>query len=81
MFGTVRLDSNDFFTLRNQPHTCAVTNVIYKQRCSNPNRRNNFLAIESSTYGITCRLVQQTLLAFASLTSHLITIIFYCTVN
>jgi len=27
-----------------------------------------FLAIESSTYGITCRLVQQTLLAFASLT-------------
>jgi len=51
-----------------------------KQRCSN-NKRNNFLAIESSTYGITCRLVQQTLLAFASLTSHLITITFYCTVN
>jgi len=40
-----------------------------------------FLAIESSTYGITCRLVQQTLIAFASLTSQLVTIIFYCTVN
>jgi len=40
-----------------------------------------FLAIESSTYGITCSLVQQTLIAFASLTSQLVTIIFYCTVN
>ena len=39
-----------------------------------------FLAIEPSTYGITCRLIQHTLLAFASLTSLLIMIIFYCTV-
>jgi len=40
-----------------------------------------FSAIESSTYGITGCLVQQILQAFASLTSHLMTIIFYCTIN
>jgi len=56
------------------------TSLINKERCSN-NGRNNFLAIESSTGRITCRLVLQILLVFASLTSHLITIIFYCTVN
>jgi len=66
-----------------RPHLRGHNNVINKQRCSD-NRRNNFFsAIESSTYEIICRLVQQTLPAFASLTSHLITIIFYCgpTVN
>ena len=36
-----------------------------------------FLTTESSTYGITCRPVQQILLIFASVTSHLITIMFY----
>jgi len=40
-----------------------------------------FLAIELSTYGTICRRVQQTLLAFASLTSLLIIIVFYCIVN
>ena len=75
-----RYKRNEFFTLRNQPHLRGHKYVINKQRCSN-NRRINFLAIESSTYGITCRRVQQTLLAFASLTSHLIMIIFYCIVN
>jgi len=57
-----------FFTLRNQPHLRGHKYVINKQRCSN-NRRTNFFAIESSTDGITCRRVQQTLLAFASLAS------------
>jgi len=55
-----------------RPHLRGHNYVINKQRCSD-NRRNNFFsAIESSTYEITCRLVQQTLPAFASLTSHLI---------
>ena len=73
----VKKFSNEFFTLRNQPHLRGHKYVINKQRCSN-NRRNNFFAIESSTNGITCRRVQQTLLAFASLSSHLIMMIFYC---
>ena len=46
MFGMVRLNSNEFLTLRNQPHLRGhkyVTN-INKRRCSN-NRRNNFFSI------------------------------------
>ena len=48
MFGMVRLNSNEFFTLRNQPHLRGHKYIINKQRRSN-NRRNNFLAIEPST--------------------------------
>jgi len=46
LFGMVRLNSNEFLTLRNQPHLRGhkyVTN-INKRRCSN-NRRNNFFSI------------------------------------
>jgi len=35
MFGMVRLDSNEFITLRNQPHLRGHKCVINKQRCSN----------------------------------------------
>ena len=41
MFGMVRLNSNEFFTLSNQPHLRGHKYVINKQRCSN-NRRINF---------------------------------------
>ena len=80
MFGMVRLNSNKFFTLRNQPQLRGHKYVINKQLCSN-NRRNICLAIESLTYGIICRLVQQILLVSTSLASQLITNIFYCIVN
>ena len=35
MFGTVCLNSNEFFTLRNQPHLRGHKYVIIKQRCTN----------------------------------------------
>ena len=37
------INSNEFFTLRNQPHVCGDKYVVNKQRCSN-NRRNNFFS-------------------------------------
>jgi len=80
MFGMVRLNTNEFCTFRNQPQLRGHKYVINKQRCSN-NSRNNFLATESLNYGIVYHLVQQILLVSTSLTSHFITIIFYCTVN
>jgi len=43
MFGMVRLNSNEFFTLRNQPHLRGHKYVMNKQRCSN-NRRINFFS-------------------------------------
>jgi len=43
MFGMVRLNSNEFFALRNQPHLRGHKYVTNKQRCSN-NRRNNFFS-------------------------------------
>ena len=42
MFGMVRLNSNEFFTLRNQPHLRGHKYVINKQRCSNSRRINFF---------------------------------------
>jgi len=81
MFGMVCLNSNEFFTLRNQPHLCGHKYVINKQRCSS-NRRINFFSnwivnlwnnLPSSTTDFT---------SFRKfLTSHLITIIFYCDVG
>ena len=41
MFSMVRLNSNEFFTLRNQPHLRGHKYVIIKQRCTN-NRINFF---------------------------------------
>ena len=43
MFGMMRLNGNEFFTLRNQPHLRGHKYVINKQRCCN-NRRNNFFS-------------------------------------
>jgi len=40
LFRMVRLNSNEFFTLRNQPHLRGYKYVIQKQRCCN-NRRND----------------------------------------
>ena len=106
MFGMVRLNSNEFFTLWNQPHLRGHKYVINKQRCSN-NRRINFFSNRIVNLWnnlpsiITCLClhvmhvcflvlaflflhflaVGQTLLAFAGLTSHLIMIIFYCTIK
>ena len=70
MFGMVRLNSSEFFNLRNQPHLRGYKYVKNKQRCSN-NRRVNFFSnrivnlsnnLPSSTTDFT--------IAFASLTSH-----------
>jgi len=77
----VRLNSNEFCTLGNQPHlrghkyvTENLANVVITEEMT-------FLVIESLTYGITCRSVQEILLVSTSLTSHLVIIIFCCTVN
>ena len=43
MLGMVRLNSNEFFKLRSQPHLRGHKYAINKQRCSN-NRRNNFIS-------------------------------------
>jgi len=78
LFGMMRLTSNEFYTLRN---LCAVTNTSYINSDVVIIEEMTFLVIESLTYGITCRIVQHILLVSTSLTSHLVTIIFYCTVN
>ena len=43
MFDMVRLNSNKFFGLRNQPHLRGHKYVINKQRCSNT-RKDNFFS-------------------------------------
>jgi len=43
LFGMVRLNSNEFFTLRNQPHLRSHKYVIQNQQCCN-NRRNDFFS-------------------------------------
>jgi len=74
LFGRVRLNSNEFFTLKIN-YNCAVTNASYRSSDIVIIEKTTCLVMKSLTYGIACRLVQQILLLSTSLISHLVTII------
>ena len=63
LFGLVHVNSNAFFTLRNQPHLRGHEYVTVKQRSTNSIRLNFFSVTEWLIYGTIYQFVQISLVS------------------